>query len=86
MAEMSWLYWLMFDGLDAAAKVDTPTLFVHADGGAFPEHVRTVHSRLKGPKRLVWTEGNQIDFYDQPPQLAVALEAAKAWFDETLRV
>lgn len=85
MAEMSWLYWLMFDGLDAAARVDTPALFVHADGGAFPEHVRTVHSRLRGSKRLVWTEGNQIDFYDQPPQLAVALEAAKTWFDETLR-
>jgi uncharacterized protein len=85
MAEMSWLYWLMFDGLGAAARVDTPTLFVHADGCAFPEHVKTVHSRLSGPKRLVWTEGSQIDFYDQPPQVGAAVDAAKAWFDQTLR-
>jgi uncharacterized protein len=85
MAEVSWLYWLRFDGLDAAARVDTATLFVHADGCAFPEHVKTVHSRLRGPKRLVWTEGNQIDFYDQAPQVGAAVEAAKAWFDETLR-
>jgi dienelactone hydrolase len=85
MAELSWLYWLLFDGLDAGAHVDTPTLFVHADGCAFPDHVKTLHARLGGPKRLVWTEGSQIDFYDQPPQVGAALEAAKAWFDETLR-
>jgi hypothetical protein len=42
-------------------------------------------TRQRGPKRLVWTEGSQIDFYDQPPQVGAALEAAKAWFDETLR-
>jgi uncharacterized protein len=85
MAEPSWLYWLLFDGLAAAEHVATPTLFVHSDGCAFPEHVRAVHARLRGPKRLVWQEGSQIDFYDQPVQVGAALEAVKAWFDETLR-
>ena len=85
MAEMTWLYWLAFDGLSAADAVHTPTLFVHADGCAFPDHVRDLHTRLRGPKRLVWAEGNQIDFYDQPAQVSRAVEAAKSWFDETLR-
>jgi fermentation-respiration switch protein FrsA (DUF1100 family) len=84
MAEMTWLYWLAFDGLAAADAVDTPTLFVHAEGCAFPEHVRAVHARLRGPKRVIWAEGNQIDFYDQPAQVDRALEATKSWFDETL--
>jgi fermentation-respiration switch protein FrsA (DUF1100 family) len=85
MAEMTWLYWLMFDGLAAAARVTTPTLFVHSDGCAFPEHVKTLHAQLRGPKRLLWKEGSQIDFYDQPDRVNAALEAAKTWFDETLR-
>jgi fermentation-respiration switch protein FrsA (DUF1100 family) len=85
MAEMTWLYWLTFDGLSAAGRVSTPTLLVHGDGCVFPEHVRQVHDRLAGPKDLVWTEGSQIDFYDQPDQVATAVQAATNWFDRTLR-
>jgi fermentation-respiration switch protein FrsA (DUF1100 family) len=85
MAEMSWSYWLSFDGLAAAKAVSTATLFVHSDGCAFPEHVKAIHARLGGRKKLVWGEGNQIDFYDQPAQVGIALTSAKAWFDETLR-
>ena len=85
MAEITWIYWLTFDGLSAAADVATPTLFVHSDGCVFPDHVRQVHDRLAGPKQLVWTEGNQIDFYDQPAQVDAAVRAATSWFDRTLR-
>jgi uncharacterized protein len=85
MAEMSWLYWLTFDGLSAARHVTTPTLFVHADGCVFPHHVRHVHDQLGGAKQLVWSEGNQIDFYDQPAQVDSAVHAAKEWFGRTLR-
>jgi uncharacterized protein len=85
MAEMTWLYWLTFDGLSAASGVDTPALFVHSDGCVFPEHVRQVHARVTGPKELVWSEGTQTDFYDQPAQVAVAVAAVKDWFDRTLR-
>jgi fermentation-respiration switch protein FrsA (DUF1100 family) len=85
MAEMTWLYWLTFDGLSAAGRVNTPSLFVHSDGCVFPEHVRQVHAALKGPKDLVWAEGSQIDFYDQPAQVDTAVAAATRWFEETLK-
>lgn len=85
MAEMTWIYWLGFDGLASAAQVTTPCLFVHADGCVFPEHVRSIHGQLKGPKELVWAEGNQIDFYDQPKQVDAAFAAATDWFERTLR-
>ena len=85
MAEMTWVYWLTFDGLSPAGRVSTPTLLVHADGCAFPDHARQVHARLNGPKELVWSEGNQIDFYDQPAQVDMAVDAVAAWFARTLR-
>lgn len=85
MAEMTWAYWLTFDGLSAAPRVATPTMMVHADGCVFPDHVRQVHAQLRGPKELVWAHGNQIDFYDQPAQVDAAMQAATGWFARTLR-
>jgi fermentation-respiration switch protein FrsA (DUF1100 family) len=79
MATISWAYWFMFDGLRAAEHVRTPALFVHSDGCVFPDNVRTVHARLCGPKQLVWAEGTQTDFYDQPAQLEQAVNAADAF-------
>ncbi len=61
-----------------------PSLFVHADGCAFPDHVRRVHARVKGPKELVWSEGTQIDFYNQPRQVDGAVQAVARWFARTL--
>ena len=84
MAEMSWFYWLSFDGLAPAGAVATPSLFVHADGCVFPDHVKAIHARLKGPKELVWAAGGQIDFYDQPAQVDAALAAIAGWFEHTL--
>jgi uncharacterized protein len=84
MAEMTWLYWLGFDGISVADRVSVPSLFVHADGCAFPDHVRRVHARVKGPKELVWSEGTQIDFYDQPRQVDGAVQAVTRWFARTL--
>jgi uncharacterized protein len=83
MATMSWFYWLTYDGLAAADRVETPALFVHSDGCVFPENVRTVHDRLRGPKQLVWAEGTQTDFYDQPTQVGVAVDAADAFLKAT---
>ena len=85
MAEMTWTYWLTFDGLSAAPRVATPTLFVHSDGCVFPDHVRRVQAQLSGPNELVWATGNQIDFYDQPEQVNAAVRAAGGWFGRTLR-
>ena len=36
---------------------------VHSDGCVFPDHAQAVHTALRGPKHLEWTEGTQIDFY-----------------------
>jgi fermentation-respiration switch protein FrsA (DUF1100 family) len=84
MAEMSWLYWLTFDGVRSAREVSVPTLLVHSDGCVFPDHARAVHAALQGPKRLEWTEGNQIDFYDQEPLVSGAISAAVPHFKATL--
>jgi uncharacterized protein len=59
--------------------VRQPTLLVHSDGCVFPENVRSIHERLAGPKRLVWAEGTQTDFYDQPAQVSLAVDAADAF-------
>jgi len=79
MAAMSWYYWLMFDGMSAASAVGVPSLVVHSDGSVFPDNVRLVHSRLRGKKELVWTNGFQTDFYDRPTQVALAVDAADAF-------
>jgi fermentation-respiration switch protein FrsA (DUF1100 family) len=79
MATMSWAYWLTFDGLSAADRVDTPALLIHSDGCVFPEHARSVYSRLHGRKQLVWADGGQTDFYDQPEQVERAVSAADAF-------
>ena len=84
MAEMTWFYWFAFDGLSAADRVSTSSLFVHADGCVFPEHVREVHGRLKGPKELVWARGEQTDFYDQSEQVDLSVAAVARWFADTL--
>jgi uncharacterized protein len=85
MAEMTWLYWLSFDGLAAAERVPTPTLLFHSDDCALPAHVRLVHERLKGPRQLVWSTGAQVDFYDLPDHVERALAVVGPWFNKTLR-
>ena len=84
MAEMSWLFWLTFDGVRSAEEVNVPTLMVHSDGCVFPEHAKSVYAALKGPKRIEWTEGSQIDFYDQETQVTRALALAGPHFQATL--
>lgn len=79
MATLSWTPWLLFDGLSAADRVDAPALFIHSDGCVFPDAVRLVHGRLRGPKKLVWADGTQTDFYDQPEQVDLAVKAADAF-------
>jgi len=85
MAEMTWMYWLSFDGLSAVSGVTTPSLFVHSDGCVFPDQVKGLHAALRGSKALVWGDGSQIDFYDQPKAVDFAVAAVQDWFERTLR-
>jgi len=84
MAEMSWLFWLTFDGVRSVGDVTVPTLIVHSDGCVFPDHARSVYAALKGPKQIEWTEGSQIDFYDQESQVIRALALTVPHFQATL--
>jgi uncharacterized protein len=84
MAEFSWLYWLTFDGLSAAPGVSAPALFVHSDDCVLPGNVKAVRDRLTGPSELVWARGSQTDFYDQPDQVSLAVDAADRHFRRTL--
>ena len=86
MAEMSWLFWLTFDGVRSAGEVSTPTLMLHSDGCVFPDHAKSVYAALKGPKRIEWTEGSQIDFYDQETQVTRAIALVAPHFRATLGV
>jgi uncharacterized protein len=83
MAELSWQYWLMFDGLSAASAVTAPVLLIHGDGCVLPDNVKALRDRL-GRADLVWAEGAQTDFYDQPAQVLLAAEAAADHFRKTL--
>jgi hypothetical protein len=74
MAEMSWRHWLTFDGLPAADRVTTLVNFVHLDG-CFPDTVRDVARRVRGPVEVAWGDGTQTDFYDQPDQVRFAVQA-----------
>ena len=79
MATLSWAYWFMFDGLRAAENVRTPALFVHSDGCVFPDNIKMIEARLRSPKQVVWAEGTQTDFYDQPAQVELSVNAADAF-------
>jgi hypothetical protein len=80
MSELTWAHWLTYDGLSpTAVAAGVPSLFVHADGCVFPDNVRAVARAVRG--EVAWGEGEQSDFYDQPAQLAFAVDAV----DEHLR-
>ena len=80
MAEMSWRPWLTFDGVASAAAVPVPTLFVHSDDAVLPDNVHRIAAELGDRATVSWTEGQQIDFYDQPAQVGQAVAAADAHF------
>jgi fermentation-respiration switch protein FrsA (DUF1100 family) len=84
MAEASWTYWLTFDGLRAASEVAIPAAFVHSEQAVFPDHIRTVAGGMRAGVKQFWTEGDQIQFYDQPKQVTFALDALTPWFVQTL--
>ena len=79
MAEMSWQYWLTYNGFAAAADISLPTLFVHSDDCVLPPNVRRLASIVKGSE-VVWGQGPQIDFYDQDEQVSFALDAVHRHF------
>ncbi|HEX4817572.1 MAG TPA: alpha/beta fold hydrolase, partial [Nonomuraea sp.] len=83
-AVMAWRDWLTFDSIAYAPRISQPTLLVHSEDAAIPEGARRFHAALAGPKDILWSQGTQFDFYDQEPQVAVAVDAAAAHFRRML--
>lgn len=84
MHPITWMYWLTFDGMRAAKSVQVPVLLIHGDNCVLPSHVRIIHEQLKGPKELLWTDGDQISFYDRQDLVDMAVQAADKHFSRTL--
>jgi uncharacterized protein len=85
MSEITWAYWLTFDGLRAAEQLSIPTLFVHGDGCALPANVKRIHERLRAPKKLIWHPGFQVDFYDSPDLVDLSVSATDEMFRIALK-
>ncbi|MEU0405546.1 lysophospholipase, partial [Streptomyces sp. NPDC006197] len=63
---------------------DRPTLLVHSEDAAIPDGARRFHAGLAGPKDILWSQGTQFDFYDQEPQVTLAVDTVAAHFARTL--
>jgi hypothetical protein len=57
---------------------------IQGDGCVLSENARAIDARLNAPKRLIWTDGGQIDCYNQPALTSKAVDAAHQYFRETL--
>jgi len=83
-AVMAWPGWLTYDAVSVASRLTQPVQIVHSHEGAVPEGTERFYAQLSGPKDIVWTEGEQFDFYDQPAQVDAAIDAVRAHFERTL--
>lgn len=84
LAVMSWEPWLTFNPIDFAREITAPVLMVHSEDAAVPEGARRFHEQLPGSKELIWTTGTQLDFYDQPTQVDLAVPAVVDHFNANL--
>ncbi|MHA4844769.1 alpha/beta hydrolase [Flavitalea antarctica] len=83
-AVMSWESWLDFDPIPKATTISTPFMMFHSDGCALPDNAKKFYNLLKGEKELVWGDGYHFDYYDQPKQVAAAVEKVSAFFKNQL--
>jgi len=57
---------------------------VHSEDAALPDGARAFAEGLAGPEEFRWTSGTQLDFYDQQPQVTMAVQAVAEHFHATL--
>lgn len=82
---MAWEEWLTFDALAAADGIEVPYLMVHGDQMALPDNAQAFYDAVPATKSIVWIEGVQMDYYDQPELVDNAADLAAAHFLETLQ-
>jgi hypothetical protein len=83
-AVMQWEEWLTFDPIAVAPSITQPVLLVHSEDAAVPDGAKAFASGLAGEHRFVWTEGVQLDFYDQQAQVTRAVREVAAHLRTTL--
>ncbi|MFI6903531.1 alpha/beta hydrolase [Nonomuraea sp. NPDC050394] len=83
-AVMAWEGWLGYDSISLSSRITQPVLLVHSEAAAIPEGARRFYAGLTGPKKSIWTDGDQFAFYDQEPQVTTAVNAAATHFTHTL--
>jgi hypothetical protein len=79
-AVMAWTEWLHFDPIALAAHAAVPTLIVRSEDAAVPAGARRIYEYLVCDKEIVWTDGTQTGFYDQPATVGPAAARAAAHF------
>lgn len=83
-AVMAWPGWLTYDPVAVAAHIAQPVQIVHSRQGAVPDGAEQFYAQLSGAKDILWIEGDQLDFYDQPTQVDTAVDAVRKHFKRTL--
>jgi fermentation-respiration switch protein FrsA (DUF1100 family) len=84
-AVMSWEDWLSFDPMPVASKISVPTLMVHSDDAVLGDYAKRFFKEIPHKEKVLhWTVGTQFDFYDQPLQVAEAVDVIEFFFTNHL--
>lgn len=84
-AVMSWPEWLGFDAIQPASQIDVPFVMVHSDSAATPDGARQFYEQVPGEKQEMWTDGTQLDFYDQQKQVTQSVDFVATQMDKYLK-
>lgn len=84
-APMAWTGWLTFDPIRFGRDIAVPLQVVHSEAAATPDGVKALYALVNSQKDIVWTEGEQTDFYDLEPQVTIAIQAVARHFGRTLQ-
>lgn len=80
-AVQSFAYTVPFDAIDAARRIEPPTLVVHSEKALSPPLARKFIAALQCPHEELWVRSaGQIDFYDDPELIARAADAVAGFF------
>jgi len=84
-AVMSWEDWLTFNPMTTAKNIQVPTIMIHSDGAVLGDYVKSFFNDIPHENKILhWTEGFQLDFYDQPKQVSEAVTAISVFFKNNL--
>lgn len=79
-AVQAWPEWLTYDPVRLGRFLDTPLVMVHSEDAAVPAGAHRFFDAVPAAKDQLWIDGTQLDFYDQEPQVGIAVRAAAGHF------